>query len=126
MQELKIMSLHHHVRVGMEDCHYEGGMMSGAHMLELATDCVGELSYLQDGYRSLLVAVKDFNILDSVFVGEALDIDMNTVRIGNRSREMTFTVKKSLAKVDGKMTVPEEPVLVAEGRLIVVSDKPKS
>jgi 3-aminobutyryl-CoA ammonia-lyase len=124
MSDTKIMSLTHHVRVGMEDCHYEGGMMSGAHMLELVGDCAGELSYLQDGYRSLLVAVKDFNIKSPVFVSEALDINVNTIRIGNRSREMRFTIKKTLVKVNGRITMPAEPVLVAEGTIVVVVEKP--
>ncbi len=117
-------SLSHHVRVGAEDCHYGGGMMSGAHMIELATDCAGELSYVQNGMRSLLAAVKEANFYEGVFAGEALVIEVAITKMGNRSREMEYSIHKTLIRTESGMKVAKEPVLASKGIIVLVNDKP--
>lgn len=123
MDELPVMKLHHHIRIGAERTHYAGGMVSGGCTIELATDCVGELSYLQDGCASMLVRVDDVEILSSIYVGDALDVDVETTRVGNRSRDMSFRIQKTLARIDGVIHVCKEPILVCTGKCTVVTEK---
>jgi 3-aminobutyryl-CoA ammonia-lyase len=122
-----IREVRHYRRVGAEECHYNGYLMSGAHILQFASDAAGELLIRRDGEGGLLAAVEQASFHEPVYAGESLEIVVRLVGVGNRSRRMEFEVYKHLRKrFDVSLAAAEvldPPVLVAKGTTVGVVGK---
>jgi 3-aminobutyryl-CoA ammonia-lyase len=119
-----IRELRHYRRVGAEECHYNGDLMSGAHILQFASDAAGELMIRHDGEGGLLAAVEQASFHEPVYAGETLEVVVRLVRVGNRSRRIDFEVYKHIRKrFDvslGAAEVLDPPHLVAKGSAVGV------
>jgi 3-aminobutyryl-CoA ammonia-lyase len=119
-----IRELRHYRRVGAEECHYNGYLMSGAHILQFASDAAGELLIRHDGEGGLLAAVEQASFHEPVYAGETLEIVVRLVKVGNRSRRIDFEVYKHIRKrfdvSIGAAEVLDPPLLVAKGATVAV------
>ncbi|MBI4011665.1 MAG: 3-aminobutyryl-CoA ammonia lyase [Candidatus Rokubacteria bacterium] len=117
----------HYRRVGAEECHYNGYLMSGAHILQFVSDAGGELLIRHDGEGGLLAAVEQASFHEPVYAGETLEILVRLVKVGHRSRRMDFEVYKHIRKrfdVNlGAAEVLDPPLLVAKGTTVGVVGK---
>lgn len=114
----------HRRRVGAEECHYNGYLMSGAHILQFVSDASGELQIRNDGEGGLLAAIKSAEFYEPVYAGETLEIVVRLVRKGNRSRHLEFEVYKHIRKRFDQSAsaaeVVDPPQLVANGAHVAV------
>lgn len=119
-----VREVRHYRRVGAEECHYNGYLLSGAHILQFASDAAGELLIRHDGEGGLLAAIEQASFHEPVFAGETLEIVVRLVAVGNRSRRVAFEVHKHIRKrFDVSLAAAEvldPPVLVAKGTTVAV------
>ena len=122
-----IRELRHYRRIGADECHYNGYLMSGAHILQYASDAAGELLIRHDGEGGLLAAVEQASFHEPVYAGESLEIVVRLVHVGNRSRRIDFEVHKHIRKrFDISISAAEvldPPLLVAKGSTVAVVGK---
>lgn len=114
----------HYRRVGAEEAHYNGYLVSAAHILQYVSDAVGELLIRHDGQGGLLATVREATFVEPVFAGEALEIIVKLVKVGNRSRTFEYEVYKHIEKQfdvsRSAARVVEPPALVSRGTVIGV------
>jgi len=112
----------HIVRLGAEESHYQGYLISGAHIIQLVTDTVACLSTVRDNSVGLLANV-NANFTSEVYVQDELVVTLRLERIGNTSRTYSFTVEKTIEflSAEAHRAVPlEEPRLCAYGTCVIV------
>lgn len=105
------------VRIGSQDTHYEGGLVDGAHLLELFGDAATELLIRHDGVEGLLRAYSQVDFLAPVKAGDFLEVEARIERFGNTSREMEFVARKVISNC----RVLDPPVVVARARGVCVA-----
>lgn len=115
------------VRMSMQDVHYGGNLVDGAHLLHLVGDAVTELLIIHDGDEGLTRIMTSEN-LAPVHGGDFIELRARLTRIGNSSRHFECTAHKviSLQRPDDSAAdVLPEPVLVlkATGVAVVPLDK---
>jgi 3-aminobutyryl-CoA ammonia-lyase len=125
-----VRQVRHYRRIGAEECHYNGYLMSAAHILQYASDAAGELLIRHDGEGGLLAAVEQASFHEPVYAGETLEIVATLVAVGNRSRRIAFEVHKHIRKrFDVSLAAAEvldPPLLVAKGVTVgVVGRSPR-
>ena len=111
------------VRISAADAHYGGGLVDGAHVLELCGDAVTEVLIRHDGDEGLMRAYSETEFLAPVRAGDYLEVRAELVSVGNTSRTIRCTAHKviELADADGSAArVLREPVLVAKAVAIAV------
>jgi 3-aminobutyryl-CoA ammonia-lyase len=114
------------VRMGLEDAHYAGGLVDGAHMLKLFGDVATELLIRHDGDEGLFRAYSEVEFLAPVYAGDYIEASGAIVSVGRTSRKMVFEAKKVVA-LTGSAEQPSaadvlaEPVVVtrAKGTCVV-------
>jgi 3-aminobutyryl-CoA ammonia-lyase len=118
------------VRMGMEQAHYAGGLVDGAHMLKLFGDVATELLIRNDGDEGLFRAYDDVEFLAPVQAGDYVEVVGEITDQGNTSRQMAFEARRVIelddeADADSAAHVLDEPVVVcrATGTCVVPSDK---
>ena len=118
------------VRMGMEQAHYAGGLVDGAHMLKLFGDVATELLIRNDGDEGLFRAYDDVEFLAPVQAGDYIEVVGEITDQGNTSRQMAFEARRVIelddkADADSAANVLDEPVVVcrATGTCVVPSDK---
>ncbi|MDI3408216.1 holo-ACP synthase [Streptomyces sp. B-S-A6] len=104
------------VRMGPQDAHYGGELVSGARLLEMFGDLVTEITIKTDGDEGLLTGYQKVEFLAPVSAGDYIEA---TARLRSRSRlrrTVEFTAYKTVvARYDLGATraeTPAEPVLV--------------
>jgi 3-aminobutyryl-CoA ammonia-lyase len=85
------------VRMAAHDAHYGGSLVDGARLLALFGDVATELLIRHDGDEGLFVAYDAVEFLAPVFSGDYIEAEGRIVRVGNRSRQMTFEARKVIA-----------------------------
>lgn len=114
----------HYRRVGADECHYNGYLLSGARLLQYVSDAGAELNIRLEGSGGLLAAIKEASFYESVFAGEVLEILVRRVARGNKSRTNQFMVYKHIRKRfdlgRSKAEALEPAVLVAKGSTVSV------
>jgi 3-aminobutyryl-CoA ammonia-lyase len=119
------------VRISAQDAHYGGGLVDGAHVLELFGDVATELCIRHDGDEGLFRAYKEIEFLAPVYSGDFLEVRGELTRVGTTSREMNLTAHKVIAAAndvgDSTARVLQEPILVcrATGVCVVPLEKQK-
>ena len=115
------------VRMSMQDVHYGGNLVDGAHLLHLVGDAVTELLIIHDGDEGLTRIMTSEN-LAPVHGGDFIELRARLTQIGRSSRHFECTAHKiiSLQRPDDSAAdVLPEPVLVlkAAGVAVVPLDK---
>lgn len=111
------------VRISAADAHYGGGLVDGAHVLELFGDAVTEVLIRHDGDEGLLRAYGELEFLAPVRAGDYLEVRAELMSIGNTSRTIRCTAHKviELADANGSAArVLREPVIVAKAVAVAV------
>jgi 3-aminobutyryl-CoA ammonia-lyase len=97
------MNTHGHATVGMtvthrryvpySHAHYAGNLVDGAYSLAAFGDVATEMCIRTDGDEGLFASYSDVQFLAPVRAGDCIEIEATLVRVGSRSREMTFEVR---------------------------------
>ncbi len=114
------------VRISAADAHYGGGLVDGAHVVELFGDAVTEVLIQHDGDEGLMRAYSELEFLAPVRAGDYLEIRARLERVGGTSRTIRCEAHRviELADADGSAAhTLAEPVLVA--RAVAVAVVPK-
>ena len=82
------------VRIGMEQAHYAGDLVDGAHMLKLFGDVATELLIRHDGDEGLFRAYDSVEFLAPVKAGDYIEAVGKITKVGNSSRKMEFVARK--------------------------------
>ena len=107
------------------DAHYGGGLVSGARLLELVHDVATELCIRHDGDEGLFAGYSEVAFLAPVHAGDFLEAQGEIVRVGNSSREMSFTVfryaqpRPDVSDSSAELLEEPEAVLKATGTCVV-------
>lgn len=114
------------LRIGMEQAHYAGDLVDGAMMLKLFGDVATELLIRHDGDEGLFRAYDSVEFLAPVKAGDYIEARGHITKVGNTSREMTFTATKVIeldpdAEHASQARVLDPPVVVcrASGTCVV-------
>jgi 3-aminobutyryl-CoA ammonia-lyase len=114
------------VRIGMEQAHYAGDLVDGAHMLKLFGDVATELLIRHDGDEGLFRAYDSVEFLAPVKAGDYIEAVGKITKVGNSSRRMEFVARKVIelagdAAQPGRAVVLDPPVDVcrASGTCVV-------
>lgn len=115
------------LRMGMEQAHYAGELVDGAHMLKLFGDVATELLIRHDGDEGLFRAYDSVEFLAPVRAGDYIEAVGRIVKLGRSSRRMEFEARRviELSREPGAAAsaarVLDEPVVVcrASGTCVV-------
>lgn len=120
------------LRMGEHDCHYAGGLVDGAKMLQLFGDVATELLIRLDGDEGLFRAYESVEFLAPVFAGDYIEAVGRITKVGNTSRAMTFEARKVISllkpgepgyKAPSSSHVLTPPVVVCRARGTCVTPK---
>lgn len=117
------------VRMGLEQAHYAGGLVDGAHMLKLFGDVATELLIRHDGDEGLFRAYDSVEFLAPVMAGDYVEAEGRITSVGRTSRRMEFEARKVI-RLTGDPDQPsqaevlDEPIVVcrATGTCVVPLD----
>lgn len=93
------------MRIGMEQAHYAGNLVDGAHMLKLFGDVATELLIHHDGDEGLFRAYDSVEFLAPVRAGDYIEAVGSITSIGKTSRKMVFEARKVIELTDN----PDQP-----------------
>ncbi len=120
------------VRISVNDVHYAGDLVDGAHIMQLFGDVATELTIRYDGDEGLLRAYEKVEFLEPVHGGDFLEITGKIVKVGNTSRKILFEAFKVISSSndvnqESACNVLEPPILVAKaiGTAVVTKNKQK-
>lgn len=116
------------IRMGMEQAHYAGNLVDGAHMLKLFGDVATELLIHLDGDEGLFRAYDSVEFLAPVVAGDYIEAVGKIVHIGNTSRKMVFEARKVITLTNNpdqpsQAKVLDEPVIVCRASGTCVTPK---
>lgn len=103
------------LRISAGEAHYGGGLVDGAHMLNLFGDVATELLIHSDGDEGLFVAYDNVEFLAPVYAGDYIEATGVITYYGNTSRKMRFEAKKVISPLPGNDSaaeILETPILV--------------
>lgn len=110
------------VRMSTADCHYAGGLVDGARVLQLCSDAVTEVLIRHDGDEGLMRAIESEH-LAPVCSGDYLEIRAKLVSVGRTSRTFECTAHKIIELVrpeDSAARLIAEPTLALKARCVAV------
>ncbi len=114
------------MRFGLEQAHYAGNLVDGAHMLKLFGDVATELLIQHDGDEGLFRAYDAVEFLAPVFAGDYIEAVGRITTVGNTSRKMEFEARKVIRLTQNpdqpsQAEVLDEPIVVcrASGTCVV-------
>lgn len=107
----------HRLRLSQAHAHYGGGLISGAHLLELCGDVATELCVRSDGDEGLLAGYSSVEFVAPAYAGDFVEAVGEIVRTGTTSREMRFEVFRYARQLtdisDSAAEALDEPELLA-------------
>ena len=116
----------HRRYVPYSHAHYAGNLVDGAYSLGLFGDVATEMCIRTDGDEGLFASYTDVQFRAPVRAGDVLEVSCELVRVGTRSRVMSFEVRvvaRGAATDDrpGAAEVLAEPVVAttATGTVVV-------
>ncbi|MDQ3877639.1 MAG: hotdog fold thioesterase [Actinomycetota bacterium] len=117
------------VRISQADAHYGGGLVAGAKVLELFGDVATELCIRTDGDEGLFAGYSSVEFLAPVSAGDFLEVTGEVTRMGETSREISFTAlryaKSSPEVSDSAAEIVADPETVARATGTCVVRKAK-
>jgi len=118
------------VRISVNDVHYAGDLVDGAHIMQLFGDVATELTIRYDGDEGLLRAYEKVEFLEPVHGGDFLEITGKIVKVGNTSRKILFEAfkvssssKETNQEAAGDVLKPSILVATAIGTSVVPKNK---
>jgi len=118
------MTVTHRRYVPYSHAHYAGHLVDGAYSLGAFGDVATELCIRTDGDEGLFASYSDVQFLAPVRAGDCIEIQATLVRVGSRSREMTFEVRViargNPERGESAADLLDEPVMVTTARGVVV------
>jgi len=87
------MTVTHRRYVPYSHAHYAGNLVDGAYSLAAFGDVATEMCIRTDGDEGLFASYSDVQFLAPIRAGDCIEIEATLVRVGSRSREMTFEVR---------------------------------
>jgi 3-aminobutyryl-CoA ammonia-lyase len=87
------MTVTHRRYVPYSHAHYAGHLVDGAYSLAAFGDVATEMCIRTDGDEGLFASYSDVQFRAPVRAGDCIEIEAALVRVGSRSREMTFEVR---------------------------------
>jgi 3-aminobutyryl-CoA ammonia-lyase len=118
------MTVTHRRYVPYSHAHYAGNLVDGAYSLAAFGDVATELCIRTDGDEGLFASYSDVQFQAPVRAGDCLEIEATLVRVGSRSREMSFVLRViargNPARGESAADLLEEPVIATLARGVVV------
>jgi 3-aminobutyryl-CoA ammonia-lyase len=87
------MTVTHRRYVPYSHAHYAGNLVDGAYSLAAFGDVATEMCIRSDGDEGLFASYSDVQFRAPVRAGDCIEIEATLVRVGSRSREMSFEVR---------------------------------
>ncbi|HEY5182586.1 MAG TPA: hotdog domain-containing protein [Dermatophilaceae bacterium] len=87
------MTVTHRRYVPYSHAHYAGNLVDGAYSLAAFGDVATEMCIRTNADEGLFASYSDVQFLAPVRAGDCIEIEATLVRVGSRSREMTFEVR---------------------------------
>jgi 3-aminobutyryl-CoA ammonia-lyase len=119
------MTVTHRRYVPYSHAHYAGNLVDGAYSLAAFGDVATEMCIRTDGDEGLFASYSDVQFRAPVRAGDCIEIQATLVRVGTRSREMTFEVRViARGNPDGGASAADllsEPVSATTARGVVVA-----
>ena len=122
------MTVTHRRYVPYSHAHYAGNLVDGAYSLAAFGDVATEMCIRTDGDEGLFASYSDVQFRAPIRAGDCIEIEATLVRVGARSREMTFEVRvtarghtsggESAARSGADLL--DEPVIATTARGVVV------
>ena len=118
------MTVTHRRYVPYSHAHYAGNLVDGAYSLSAFGDVATELCIHTDGDEGLFASYSDVQFQAPVRAGDCIEIQATLVRVGSRSREMSFVVRViargNSVRGGSAADLLDEPVLATTARGVVV------
>ena len=116
------------IRVNQLETHYLDGLMAGASLARMMTDCSSEIGIRLDGTDGYLASYEKLDFLAPVYAGDFLEITAELVGKGHRSRRIAVEARRVIRHVGqggglsgGEVLNRPEPV----ARGVIISVVPK-
>jgi len=87
------MTVTHRRYVAYSHAHYAGNLVDGAYSLAAFGDVATEMCIRTDGDEGLFASYSDVQFRAPVRAGDCIEIEATLVRVGSRSRAMSFEVR---------------------------------
>jgi 3-aminobutyryl-CoA ammonia-lyase len=87
------LAVTHRRYVPYSHAHYAGNLVDGAYVLAMFGDVATEVLIRTDGDEGLFAAYSDVQFVAPVQGGDVLEATATVVRVGRRSRELTFEAR---------------------------------
>ena len=118
------MTVTHRRYVPYSHAHYGGNLVDGAYSLAAFGDVATELCIRTDGDEGLFASYSDVQFRAPIRAGDCLEIEATLIRVGARSREMSFEVRViargNPARGGSAADLLVEPVIATTARGVVV------
>ena len=118
------MTVTHRRYVPYSHAHYAGNLVDGAYSLAAFGDVATEMCVRTDGDEGLFASYSDVQFLALVRAGDCIEIEATLVRVGSRSREMTFEVRViargNSVRGGSAADLLDKPVIATTARGVVV------
>jgi len=118
------MTVTHRRYVPYGHAHYAGNLVDGAYSLAAFGDVATEMCIRSDGDEGLFASYSDVQFLAPVRAGDCIEIQATLVRVGSRSREMTFEVRivtrSNPARGESAADLLDQPIVATTARGVVV------
>ena len=118
------MTVTHRRYVPYSHAHYAGNLVDGAYSLAAFGDVATEMCIRTDGDEGLFASYSDVQFMAPVRAGDCIEIEAALVRVGSRSREMTFelriTARGNPGRGESAADVLDIPVIATRARGVVV------
>jgi 3-aminobutyryl-CoA ammonia-lyase len=118
------MTVTHRRYVPYSHAHYAGNLVDGAYSLAAFGDVATEMCIRTDGDEGLFASYSDVQFRAPVRAGDCIEIEATLVRVGSRSREMSFEVRViARGRASGSGSAADllvEPVVATSARGVVV------
>jgi len=124
------MTVTHRRYVPYSHAHYAGNLVDGAYSLAAFGDVATEMCIRSDGDEGLFASYSDVQFMAPVRAGDCIEIEAHLVRVGSRSREMTFELRiiarGNPGRGESAADVLDIPVIATSARGVVVVPSPTS
>jgi 3-aminobutyryl-CoA ammonia-lyase len=118
------MTVTHRRYVPYSHAHYAGNLVDGAYSLAAFGDVATEMCIRTDGDEGLFASYSDVQFRAPVRAGDCIEIVATLVRVGARSREMSFEVRVitrgNPTGGESSADLLNEPVVATTARGVVV------
>ncbi len=118
------LTITHRRYVPYGHAHYAGNLVDGAYSMAAFGDVATEMCILTDGDEGLFASYSDVQFRSRVKAGDVLEISAEIVRVGNRSREIDFTVlvvgRGNQERGESAAEMLDPPIVATTARGVVV------